>query len=294
MKTKKSIAIIVLLAIAIALPAQRRKPAYVEIDLAGSMLGMPYDKGTASFVRGGLFDVGARYSLLFDGRKGWGVTAGLGFATFQGGVNLNRTDSFPSIDSEGDPYLLKVDMENWNEKQQSYYLTIPISVFFQQIQRMSSGWFTSLGFKAYIPLAGSYSAAGGLTTAGAYDQWGGVLMENLPQHGFGYYENFKPSGKIKPNFMLSAQFVFGAVIHIDRRNEAFVAGFVEHGIFDAFKPTGARNSLLKVAEENKAIDMPFEYTSYYQSTMSKKSIPLMVGIRLGWRFRDVHGCNCIR
>jgi hypothetical protein len=37
-----------------------------------------------------------------------------------------------------------------------------------------------------------------------------------------------------------------------------------------------------------------EYSGYYLSSMSQNTIPLMIGVRIGWRFKDIHKCNCIR
>lgn len=290
---KKSIAIIALLCVILSLPAQRRKPAYIEVELGGGFTSFPYDKGKKQFVRGGVFDIGARYSLLFNGREGWGISTGLGFSTFQGGIVLNENYAFPAIDSEGDPYELRVKVQNWNERQHIYYINIPLSVFYQQKPRLGSGWITSLGLKLYMPLAGSYNVpTGGLTTAGYYEQWGGTLLENLPQHGFGYYEGFNPKGKIKANFLVSAQFLFGGIIHIDRKNEAFIAGYIEHGFYDMINPN-KDVPLFRSASQDLG-KFTGEYSGYYLSSMSQNTIPLMIGVRIGWRFKDIHKCNCIR
>ena len=37
----------------------------------------------------------------------------------------------------------------------------------------------------------------------------------------------------------------------------------------------------------------YQYNGYY-SSLSTNSIPIIVGIKVGWRFKDVHDCNCIR
>src|SRR5574344_1109300 len=291
---KKLIIIIALLNVVLLLPAQRRKPAYVEVELGGGMMSMPYDQNSTQFVRGGNFDLGVRYSLLFNGRKGWGITTGLGFSTFQGSIVLNENYAFPAIDSEGDPYELRVKVQNWNEKQHIYYMNVPLSVFYQYKPRLGSGWFTSLGLKLYVPLGGTYNVpTGGMTTAGYYEQWGGPRMEKLPQHGFGYFESFNPKGKIKANFLVSAQFMFGALIHIDRKNEAFIAGYVEHGLYDLINPANDV-PLFRYAGQDASGNFTGEYSGYYLSSMVQNTIPLMIGVRIGWRFKDIHGCNCIR
>ena len=100
---KKSIAIIALLCVILSLPAQRRKPAYIEVELGGGFTSFPYDKGKKQFVREVFFDIGARYSLLFNGREGWGISTDLAFPPFKAVLSLTRTMRFPPSTAKATP-----------------------------------------------------------------------------------------------------------------------------------------------------------------------------------------------
>ena len=143
----KRVALAVGLWVAASIAASAKTPAYIDVELGGGAVLMPYNGNakTHGVFSGGTFDVGAKYSLLFHPRKGWGASFGLNFSTFQGVKVLNDSLFSAAIDDRGRGYTLRADVSNWTERQQQYSFSIPISIFYQYQRPRHSGWFTSFG-----------------------------------------------------------------------------------------------------------------------------------------------------
>ncbi len=286
---KKLGIIIAVLLVTVCANVQGRTPAYVELEAGGGLTLMPYVKSASDVIGGGMFDINAKYAILFDARKGWGMSFGAGVSTFQGTKVLNGEYEFPSIDDQGRAFLLNTKVQNWTERQQVYSAAIPVNVFYQHKRYRKSGWFGSFGLKLYVPFMASYNVTqGDIITKGWYEQWGGTWIENLPQHGFGMYNTLLPKGKIESSLFVTAQVQFGAILHLDKKKEMYVAAYVEHGVNNMFVNKTPKNLFTNILSVTN-----YEYNGYY-SSLSTSSIPLIVGIKVGWRFKDVHDCNCIR
>ncbi|MBP7965049.1 MAG: hypothetical protein KAZ12_00215, partial [Paludibacteraceae bacterium] len=72
------------------------------------------------------------------------------------------------------------------------------------------------------------------------------------------------------------------------KKEMYVAAYIEHGVNNMFVNKTPKNLFTNILSVTN-----YEYNGYY-SSLSTSSIPLVVGIKVGWRFKDVHDCNCIR
>lgn len=213
------------------------------------------------------------------------MNTGVFLSTFQGSKILNTKLAFPAIDDQGDPYELRVSIQNWNERQHLYYVSVPVNVFYQYVRRQEVGLYTSFGLKLYIPIYGNYTVpTGDVTTAGYYEQWGGTLIENLPQHGFGYRNDFRPSGKLVPNFNVSFSAQLGAIFQIAHKQEMVISAYAEHGL----------NNILSPSKDIALFPTPFTYSGYYKSNLVSNTFPLSLGVKIAYRFIDIHGCNCIR
>lgn len=281
--------VIVALLLASGLAAFAKTPAYIDIELGGGAMMMPYGTNDYGRFSGGSFDLGAKYSLLFHPRKGWGANFGVNFSTFQGTKVLNAHLESAAIDDKGRTYTLFADIKNWTERQQQYSISIPINIFYQKQRPRHSGWFTSFGVKLYLPLYTGYKVTqGDLITKGWYEQWGGTMFEQLPQHGFGQFNTLLPSGENQANFLLTGQVMFGAILRLDKKNEMYVALYAEHGFYDMYINKDAKPLFTTI----ESLDS-YQYNGYY-SSLATRTIPIMFGLKIGWRFKDVHDCNCIR
>lgn len=264
-----------------------RPAAYVDFEAGGGLVTMPYGvKSFSNIIAGADADFTVKYSMLFNGQEGWGFSVGGGLHTFQGSRLVNDDLRFQTVDDEGYPYLLMADVRNWTETQHIYSLVVPLSLFYQtRSPGASAGLYLSFGFRLYVPLYGNYNVpTGNLTTRGYYEQWGGTLLEDLPQHGFGYYDNFHPSGRLElPRVMGSVNFQIGTLIDMSKNVEVLLTGYVEHGMNNMIRPSGTTPLFVS----------PTDYRGYYSSSMTSNNIPLMFGIRIGIRLKDIYKCNCI-
>ena len=267
--------------------AGRRVAGHFQMEAGAGAVLFPYNqKEVGTIVGGAQIDLTAKYNYLFNGTENWGLSVGVGLNTFQGAQTLNEELLYPTVDDEGFPYILMAKVSNWYEKQQSYAVTIPVGIFYQNKSRYSDvGFLTSLNIKATIPFYSRYKVVlGDITTKGDYGQWGGTILENLPQHGFGTSSDFHPSGSLKSLVYFSAEYQIGMLFTFDRKTEMFLTAYLEHGFTNMFKSMPDRPLFNSLSS----------YNGYYGSMYGKNTIPVMVGIKIGFRIIDIHGCNCIR
>ena len=267
--------------------AVRRVAGHFQMEFGGGATLFPFNqKELGKVLVGGQAEVTAKYNYLFNNNENWGLSVGGGFTTFQGGQLLNENLTYFTIDDEGFPYELRAKVTNWYERQQIYAVNIPVGIFYQYKSRYSQvGFLTSLNVKATIPFYGNYFVSyGQITTSGYYEQWGGTLIENLPQHGFGTRNDFHPKGKIKPQVLGSAEFQIGMLFELDRNKEMFLLFYYEQGF----------NDLIRATSTQALFTSPTQYNGFYNSKYNTSTIPMTFGIKLGFRLIDVHGCNCIR
>ena len=278
---------LIMLTVLQPLSARKRVASHFQLEVGGGATLFPFNqKELGSIFAGGQVELAAKYNYLFNNNEHWGLSVGAGLISFQGGQHLNALLSYHTIDDEGFPYELRAKVTNWYERQQSYAVTIPIGIFYQYKSRYSDvGFLMSLNAKLTVPFAANYfTSYGEITTTGYYEQWGGTVIENLPQHGFGYSNDFRPSGKLKAQLLGSAELQVGAFFTVARNAEMFVTFYYEQGFNDMFKPMTTQPLFTSLTK----------YNGFYNSKYNTNTIPMTFGLKLGFRLLDVHGCNCIR
>lgn len=287
-------------------------PAYVEITAGAGAAFMPFDSNEDySTLSGGMVDLDVRYSMLFGRRTGWGASAGLGFASFLGsrvmrGTYFN-TDAYDD-DLYNESYDLKSEFREWNETQDLYYVKVPLTLFYQTNDKYSTSAtniYFSGGFNFYIPLSGKYDVAsgevvnsafylghGGRISHGSFNENAanqselGMILYNLPQHGFGTENTYLPSGDVDASFFASFRLEFGVRFPLSSArytNEVFISAYLETGL----------NDMIQTTDGKSLFSSPTTYNGLYGSGLSSSTMPVMFGLHIGYRFTDIFDCHCI-
>ncbi|MDR1369125.1 MAG: PorT family protein [Dysgonamonadaceae bacterium] len=237
-------------------------------------------------------NAGIGYTYLFNPK--WGFATGLELATYNVKTSLlKHFDTYPAVDDEDQYNQMKllVDINSLKETQRAYYINIPLMLQYQGHGNPGNKFYAALGAKIGIPVRCNYRTTGDFLTKGKY-AFTGSIFEDMPEHGFGRYDDLKADGKLKLklNFQLSAEAGYKWKLGDDWY--LYSGLYCEYGLNDIRK---TRNSPSHVLEYNR--NNPVKYTvnsiaeSHYtnekgtNSDYMKKMNFLSFGIKLKVAFK---------
>lgn len=252
------------------LPAQKAEQ-YFHINLGGGQNNLLYNlqNGTEKGKFG--YSINAAYSYFFSSQ--WGLQTGVGIQSFNTLSTLNLLTSTPNIDTDGDAYEFRTNYNNWKEKQQAFYLEVPLVAQYRYNFGDKFGFIASLGAKALIPIHASYETTGGeITTTGYYSQWN-VELSDIPQHGFSTITTkYKGNLSLKPAYMLIID--MGGLYKLSDNVDLYLGEYFNYGLNNVIKP------------DTKLIYQPDgNYNSVLTSNQTNKLKPISVGIKIGLYLR---------
>ncbi|MDR2918984.1 MAG: PorT family protein [Tannerella sp.] len=205
---------------------------------------------------GGLAGMG--YTFFFH--PNWGVMTGAEFAVYNGKARIdNASDAYAAIDDENDTFTKLVDVYNFEENQRAYYLNIPL--MFQYQGNGTNKFYAALGAKIGIPVGGKYKSAGDYVTRGKYP-FTKDIFENMPEHGFGTYDDLKADESIKwnTNFQLSVE--AGYKWQLRENLQLYTGMYFDYGLSDIRK---IKNSPQTLLGDNASNPAEFTVNSIIQS-----------------------------
>lgn len=258
---------------AITTHAQDRS-AYFNANLGGGVHSLKYDlqNGNVKGGIGGTFNLG--YSYFFN--PSWGLTSGLGFYSAQAKGTLNYVSEMTAVDQDGDGYVFRTYFNDWEEKQKSVLLNIPLGIQHQRWFNGKNGVLASAGLMVSIPISSSYKVtSGSLITAGYYEQWN-VELRDLPQHGFSTITS-RPSGSITLKPAYSAFADLGWIHKITEQYDLYVGGYFSYGF----------NNLIS-ADKDNVYQSDGIYSSMLASSSTEKVKLFTVGLKVGVRLHVGH------
>jgi hypothetical protein len=116
--------------------------------------------------------------------KYFGVTTGIGFSPYKTVLSLdNYSNSFDTIDSEGELYERRITGGQIKEIQKISFIEIPVMICLNYPYSRIIGLYLQTGINMSIPITNSYSSSGIFTYSGYYPQYN-VLLTDLPYEGF--------------------------------------------------------------------------------------------------------------
>jgi outer membrane protein OmpA-like peptidoglycan-associated protein len=258
------------------------------IYAGGGLSTLLYDLSTGkqNLGFGGLAGVG--YTLFFNDYVGIGT--GVEFALYNAKI---KSDDFLSassaVDKDGEVFLYKSRIENFQEKQTATFINIPLMLNLQ-----SGGYhrfYGALGAKLGIPMSGSnykYSA-GTVTASGYYEHENLEYGEEHPFLGFGTFadgNDGKGDLKFKLAYLASAE--LGMKWSLGKNTALYTGFYVDYGLNDIRKKGEGIGNYH--ANDPQTIDLNSVLSSQYTKPNGKsqdftdKVSPLAAGIKIKLAF----------
>jgi hypothetical protein len=138
--------------------------------------------------RSGGVGVGAGLNYAYNINGSVAIVTGLGFATYASELSINSdyTETYPSIDDNGDAFSLTYSLDGeYHEKHSIVLFTIPIMARYSTpLGSSSMKYYASGGFKIGLPLVARATVTPGtVSTSGTYE-YEARTYTDLFDHGF--------------------------------------------------------------------------------------------------------------
>ncbi|MDP5077223.1 MAG: hypothetical protein NWQ19_03965 [Nonlabens sp.] len=217
----------------------------------------------------------------------WSIHSGLGISYIQTGNTVGSyRDVENTTDQEGESFEFRYNLTNYEEKQQSVLLSIPVSVQYETSGNQTR-FYSKLGASAnFFVGSKSTGSANSLVTSGYFERFNGELT--APRFaGFGTFENIEFTDKdleIKPSY--NAFVELGVKEQITTGHWLYIGAFVEYGLNDLSDNQGS--SLIQY-NQNQPID--FINNSVLNASNQTTGEPflgkinlMMIGLRINYDF----------
>jgi outer membrane protein OmpA-like peptidoglycan-associated protein len=265
------------------------------------------------------------YSYYFN--RHWGIATGVGVSYYRtiGKFNENflRDTNYYDLgyhidddqrtpDPEMKKYQLRLRTKNWEERQEAYFIEIPLMAMFQDKfgETQRHGIYAGLGIKLQIPIVSTYRVLDGkdnedlrLNISGRYYNDGTldmgapdpnnleVLQTPLPAHGFGSISdpsslNWK--GDVNLKMSVAAVAELGFLFGLSKRVDLTVGGYFEYGLNNIKK--GANKAFLQSPDQylpaaNDQFGQGITYNGMINTDVTKKVNLMAYGAKIGLRIK---------
>jgi len=190
MKTNRIITIIAAAALTISVSAQESEhDNYIGVNVGGGLNSMLYKPANGTQGLGFGFDAGIHYGRFFNKTVGLGIGLQYSWANAYTTYNWNEVSTGLTHPSNPNtPYDLTTGFNNFVERQNVGYLSIPVEILFRKVLNDRAAFIAGVGLALDLPLYGKYLAKGGsYSTTGVFPALGNYAIENMPEHGFSTY-----------------------------------------------------------------------------------------------------------
>ena len=193
------------------------------------------------------FSIGAGYSYYLS--RNWSVGTGAELQYTEGSVYLSSLeDAHQAVDTEGEEFEFRYNLENLRENQAAYFLNIPL-----KIQYETGGiirFYAAAGAKVGFVVESEYDLeASSLTTSGYYEQYD-VELSDPKFAGFGDYGNIKTSKSklgLQTNFVLNLE--TGVKFKLKNEQAFYMGLFADYGLKN-IQPEESQQNLINYNNED--------------------------------------------
>ena len=260
--------IILGIALLAAVSLKAQQPGhYLHFNIGGGFNNLSYtlQNGTQKGQFG--YTVNGAYSYFFTSH--FGLQTGVGIQSFNGSSILNVSTTSPATDTDGDAYELGTAYLDWQEKQQTLFVEIPLLAQYRFTVGQKLRLIASAGAKVSIPVNTTYkTTAGQIVTTGFYPQWN-VELSEMPQNGFGTNDGtYDGSYTLKTAYMAIAD--IGGLIKLSERKDLYLGGYFNYGLNNVLTP------------DNQSIsEQDGTYNGVFVSSQVKEVLPVAFGVKVG-------------
>ena len=202
--------------------------------------------------------------------QNFGYGVGLGLSYFTANYYINETIEKQITDETdaGVPYTLRTIFDNFNEKQRTFHLEVPIGLYARFNAGQSSYFVIGAGPRLAFPLASKYEySKGSVETRAHFGDDINADLGNLPQHGL-YKQDANGDNDIDINRLQLSLYVDMMWTFALNKSAAFhVGGYLAYGLKDMVS--------------NHDATMGISKKSILNATLTEKVVPICVGLKIG-------------
>ncbi len=187
---KKHFLTIVAASLAMTITAQQAvHDNYIGVNFGGGLNSMLYKPANGQSAVGAGFDAGLFYGRFFNRTIGLGVGLQYSWANAYATYNWSETTTgLTHPDNPNTPYNLTTGFNNFVERQNVGYLSIPVEVLFRKSLNDRAAFIGGVGLALDLPIHGKYIAkSGSYSTTGVFPEVGSYVFSDMPEHGFSTY-----------------------------------------------------------------------------------------------------------
>ena len=241
---------------------------YIDVQAGGGIGGLGYELNGGHTLNAP--------SLFIEAAYTWFILPSAGLQT---GIQITRIattavltepmewrtgeDGTRLTDYMGEEYTHRASFNDWREKQQIWFLQIPIGARFRHFAAFNSrfGMHAAAGAQVSFPISSHYRLlSGSVTHTGWYEQWR-LLLHDIP--GRFETESFAKqqesfSKYLKP-FSLSVYAEAGVLVRLSERAEMMLAAYAQWMPQQFNRPASVPDALLGFANERNGYTFMNEY-----------------------------------
>lgn len=246
-------------------PAQEK---LFNISLGGGMEILSYTPEIGKPKPGGGVLFEWQYQQFFLKNLGYGV--GLGLSYFTANYYINETIEKQIVDETdaGVPYTLRTIFNDFNEKQQTFQLEVPVGLYGKFELNSRTHFIIGAGPKVAFPLVSKYKYSRGSVETRAY--FGGDIeaeLSEIPHHGL-HKQDANGRNDIDRNIVLLS--IFGDMMWTYSINNSCM---LHMGLYFSYGITDMVS--------NHDATMGISRKSILNSSLTEKIVPICVGAKVG-------------
>lgn len=286
MKTKRFISIIAAAALALSVSAQQSvHDNYIGVNFGGGLNSMLYKPANGTQGLGFGFDAGIHYGHFFNKTVGLGV--GLQYSWANAYVTYNWSEVTTGLVHPSNPYTpydLTTGFNNFVERQNVGYLSIPVEVLFRKSLNDRAAFIAGVGLSLDLPIHGKYIAKSGTySTTGVFPELGSYTVSDMPEHGFSTYtttQNAKINNRAKVGGSVIAD--LGFRVALNENWGMYFGVYAGYGFTNLLKETKTEEMIMINANDPSIID----YRGTFDSNETGKANFIRAGVKIaidfGW------------
>ncbi len=286
MKTKRFISIIAAAALALSVSAQQSvHDNYIGVNFGGGLNSMLYKPANGTQGLGFGFDAGIHYGHFFNKTVGLGVGLQYSWANAYATYNWSEvTTGLVHPSNPYTPYDLTTGFNNFVERQNVGYLSIPVEVLFRKSLNDRAAFIAGVGLSLDLPIHGKYIAKSGTySTTGVFPELGSYTVSDMPEHGFSTYtttQNAKINNRAKVGGSVIAD--LGFRVALNENWGMYFGVYAGYGFTNLLKETKTEEMIMINANDPSIID----YRGTFDSNETGKANFIRAGVKIaidfGW------------
>jgi hypothetical protein len=236
------------------------------------------------------------YAFFFTPNVGLGI--GADFSHYGAQATLNGTARWEDVtDTEGEHYNHLALIHSLRDKQEIFFVEIPVTFYFAYPVTYSLDFNMQLGAKYGIPLLSKASFQADIEHQGDYGIWG-LNLHDVPGHGFYRENDFHGDYQVAAQSQISVFLKLGLDYAVRTNIHLFGNIYGVYGLMNALK---SGQTELGFQNDRQGMQTTHAFMAAYDgitatNNISAQSHPIQVGLELGVRFvfphKKSYPCRC--